>query len=36
MRKGANTKCTGGDVTLGAEEQDLISLNSRGLDFPQI
>lgn len=36
MRKGTNTRCTGGDVTLGAEEQELISLYDRGLDFSQI
>lgn len=36
MRKRISTRCTGGDVALGAEEQELVSLNGRDLDFPQI
>lgn len=35
MRQGTSTRCTGGNVTLGAEEQELVSKNGRGLDFPQ-
>lgn len=35
MRKGTSTRCPGGDVALGVEEQELVSLNGRGLDFPQ-
>lgn len=36
MRKGTSTRYTGGDVTLGAEGQHLVSLNGRGLHFPRI